>query len=211
MADFISYLTGHWYLIPVFIILIALTVFMWIKAIVSGQKRKEERERIIAQLEKEKALRNQFRSLNESMLSDPTIDDERLIFGFAANVQMSIEKLDNMNEEFTALNEVKQNVYALNYVFEDSKYTSLSDFFRANGEPLTSIAQRAASDIVGGEFNEIFTAQFSMLDDNNEEVSFDEKQVELLDNRYCEFMKAQKDNVLRTVADYIRKNYNSFM
>ena len=53
MADFISYLTAHWYLIPVFVILIGLTVFMWIKAIVSGQKRKEERERIIALLEKE--------------------------------------------------------------------------------------------------------------------------------------------------------------
>ena len=211
MADFISYLTAHWYLIPVFVILIGLTVFMWIQAIVSGQKRKEERERIIALLEKEKALRNQFRVLNEDMLTDPCVDDERLIFGFAANVQMSVEKLDNMNEEFMALNEVRQNVYALSYIFEDSKYVCLSDFFRANGEPLTSVAQRAVTDVVGGEFSEIFTSQFSMLDDNNEEVSFDEKQVELLDSRYCEFMKSEKANVLGTVADYIRKNYTSFI
>ena len=211
MIDFFSYLTGHWYLIPVFIILIGLTVFMWIKAIVSGQKRKEERERIIAQLEKEKALRNQFRTLDEGMLTDPSIDDERLIFGFAANVQMSVEKLDNMNEAFLELNEVKQNVYALKYVFEDSKYTSLSDFFRANGEPLTSIAQRASAEVIGGEFNEIFTAQFSMFDDNNEDVSFDSQQVELLDSRYCEFMKIYKNDVLKTVADYIRNNYNRFI
>ena len=211
MTDFLSYLTGHWYLIPVFVILIALTVFMWIKAIVSGQKRKEERERIIAQLEKEKALRNQFRVLDEGMLSDPEIDNERLIFGFAANVQMSVEKLENMNEEFLALNEVRQNVYALSYVFEDSKYTSLSDFFSVNGEPLTSIAQRASKDVIGGEFSEIFTAEFAMLDDNNEEVSFDSDQVELLDSRYCEFMKKQKAQVLGTVADYIRNNYHSFM
>ncbi len=211
MADFISYLTGHWYLIPVFIVLIALTVFMWVKAITSGQKRKEERERIIAQLEKEKALRNQFRVLSEDILTDSSVDDERLIFGFAANVQMSIEKLDNMNEEFMSLNEVKQNVYALSYVFEDSKYICLSDFFRANGEPLTSVAQRAVADVVGGELSEIFTSQFSMLDENNEEVSFDEKQVALLDTRYCEFMKSEKANVLRTVADYIRNNYNSFI
>ncbi len=211
MTDFLSYLSGHWYLIPIFIVLIGLTVFMWIKAIVSGQKRKEERERIIAQLEKEKALRNQFRVIDEKMLSDPEIDNERLVFGFAANVQMSIEKLGNMNEEFLALNEVKQNVYALNYVFEDSKYTSLSDFFRANGEPLTSIAQRASADVIGGEFNEIFTAMFSMLDDNNEDVSFDSKQVELLDERYCELMKANKENVIGTVADYVRNNYYAFI
>lgn len=211
MAGFISYLTEHWYLIPVFIILIGLTVFMWIKAIVSGQKRKEERERIIAQLEKEKALRNQFRVLDESLLSNPEIDDERLVFGFAANVQMSIEKLENMNDEFMALNEVKQNVYALNYIFEDSKYTSLSDFFRANGEPLTSVAQRASKDVIGGEFNEIFTAMFSMLDDNNEDVSFDAKQVEALDGGYRELMKNQKEKVIGAVADYVRNNYHSFI
>lgn len=211
MADFFSYILHHWYLIPVFVVLIGLTIFAWIKAIVSGQKRKEEREKIIAQLEKEKALRNQFRVLNESMLADPTIDDERLVFGFAVNVQMSIEKLDDMNDEFVKLNEVKQNVYALNYVFEDSKYASLSDFFRANGEPLTSIAQRAVREVVGGEFEKIFTAQFAMLDDNNEEISFDESKVNALDTDYCDFMKKKKNFVLKKVADYIRSNYQCFI
>ena len=211
MADFFSYISQHWYLIPIFVVLIALTVFVWVKAIVSGQKRKEERDKIIAQLEKEKALRNQFRVVDESMLADPDIDDERLVFGFAANVQMSIEKLDNMNEEFLKLNEVKQNIYALNYVFEDSKYTTLSDFFRANGEPLTSIAQRAVSDVIGGEFEEIFISQFAMLDDNNEDVSFDENKVNLLDAQFCDFMKKEKESVLKSASDYIRANYKQFI
>lgn len=210
MSDFISYLTGHWYLIPVFVILIGLTIFMWIKAIVSGQKRKEEREKIIAQLEKEKALRNQFRIISEDLLNAPGINDEQLVFGFAANVQMSIEKLENINEEFLNLNEFKQNVYALSYVFEDSKYTSLSDFFRANGEPLTSVAQRAAGSVIGGRFEKIFTEQFAMLDDNNEDVSFDSDKVNDLDAQYCEFMKINKDNVLKAVTDYIRDNFEQF-
>lgn len=211
MSDFINYLLQHWYLIPIFIILVLLTVFMWIKAIISGQKRKEEREKIIAALEKEKALRKQFRVLDEGMLTDNNIDDEHLIFGFAANVQMAVEKLENMNDEFLKLNECKQNVYALNYVFEDSKYVTLSDFFRANGEPLTSIAKRAVCDIIGGEFSEIFNLQFSMLDDNDEEVSFDEKMVEALDIRYCDLMKKEKDAVLKKAADYIRKNFEYFL
>ncbi len=211
MADFISYLTGHWYLIPIFIILIALTVFMWIKAIVSGQKRKEEREKIIAQLEKEKALRNQFRVLDEKMLTDPEISDERLVSGFAANVQMSIEKLDNINDEFLKLNEFRQNIYALNYVFEDSRYESLSDFFRANGEPLTSVAQRAVSVVIGGELENIFISQFSMFDDNDEVVSFDSQKVELLDTQYSDFMKKEKASVLKAAADYIRNSFNYFI
>lgn len=210
MADFITYLTTHWYLIPVFIILIGLTVFMWIKAIVSGQKRKEEREKIIAQLENEKALRNQFRNIDKSLFTDETIDEERLVFGFAANVQMSIEKLDNMNEAFLKLNDAKQNVYALSYVFEDSKYITLSDFFRANGEPLTSIAQRAVIDVIGGEFAEIFSQQFAMLDDNNEDISFDSEKVNELDARFCDFMKENKCPVIRTVVDYIKANFEQF-
>lgn len=211
MVDFLNYILQHWYLIPVFVILIALTVFVWVKAIVSGQKRKEEREKIIAQLEKEKALRNQFRVIDENMFSDPGIDDERLVFGIAANIQMSIEKLDNMNDEFLNLDEVKQNVYALNYVFEDSKYTVLSDFFRANGEPLTSVAQRAVKDVIGGEFERIFSAQFAMLDDNNEDVSFDKNEVKALDAEFCDFMKTEKATVLKTVSDYIRSNFQQFI
>ena len=34
------------------VLLIALTIFVWYKAIVSGKRRNEERERIIADLEK---------------------------------------------------------------------------------------------------------------------------------------------------------------
>ncbi len=211
MTDLITYSLEHWYIIPIFIILIGLTVFMWIKAIISGQKRKEERDRIIAQLEKEKALRNQFRVLDKSMIDNSDIDDERLIFGVAANVQMSIEKLDNMNEAFLCLDEKKQFIYALNYVFEDSKYERLSDFFRNNGEPLTSVAQKAVCAVVGGEFERIFTSQFSMLDDNNEDISFDAAEVENLDRCYLDFMKNNKDSVLKTVSDYIRINFDSFM
>ncbi len=206
MADFFNYVMGHWYLIPVFIILIALTVFVWVKAIVSGQKRKEEREKIIAALEKEKALRKEFKVIDENKIKDPSIDDERLLFGVAANIQMSIEKLENMNEAFLSLNEVKQNVYALNYVFEDSKYKLLSDFFRSNGQPLTGIAKRAVEAVIGGKFNEIFVKMFSMLDDANEEVSYDEALVTSLDKEFEQLMFDKKDDILKTVSSYIR-NY----
>lgn len=211
MADFFSYLTEHWYLIPVFIILIILTVFVWIKAIISGQKRKEERERIIAALEKEKALRNEFRNLDEKKLLDPTIDDEKFVFGVAANIQMSIEKLDNMNEVFLSFDEIKQNVYALNYVFEDSKYKLLSDFFRANGQPLTGIAQRAVKTVIGGKLSEILDKMFAMLDDENEETSYDENLVIKLDEEFEALMNNDKNKILKTVCEYIRNNKEIFI
>ena len=55
-----QYIAQHQWIGFVLVLLIALTVFVWYKAIVSGKKRNEERERIIAELKREKALRNEF-------------------------------------------------------------------------------------------------------------------------------------------------------
>ena len=129
--------------------LLMLTVFVWIMAIKSGRKRNEEREKIIAQLEKEKAIRNEFRNIDDTTFAEGK-DDFRLVVGMCANVQMSIEKIEDMTGAFNNLSEVKRNVYCLGYVFEDSG-KGLSNFFRSNGEPLLSAAKNAADTIIGGE------------------------------------------------------------
>lgn len=201
-----SYVLENWYIIPIFIVLIAATVFAWIKAIASGQRRKEERERIIAAIEKEKALRKEFATLDDSIFSDNSIDSEKLLFGVAMNIQMSVEKLDDMVSEFNKLNEVKRNVYALSFIFEDSKYTALSEFFNINGEPLLSQAKNAVDTVIGGKFAEIFNKQYVMYDDNNEEVSFDADIIAQIDNEYASFLADNKETVLNTVSRYIVAN-----
>ena len=139
--SFFEYIAQHPWVGVVLVLLIALTVFVWCKAIISGRKRNEERERIIADLEREKALRNEFRNVDEATFSEGK-DNYRLVIGMCAHVQMKLEKADNMNEAFGELSELKKNVYSLGYVFEDSK-KKLSEYFRSNGEPLTSQAQTA--------------------------------------------------------------------
>ncbi len=61
-----QYIAQHPWIGAVLVLLIALTIFVWYKAIVSGKKRNEERERIIADLEREKALRHAFRNTYET-------------------------------------------------------------------------------------------------------------------------------------------------
>ncbi len=205
-----DYILQHWYIIPIFAALIALTVFVWIKAIISGEKRKAEREKIIKALEAEKALRNQFKVIDENTFNDTSIDDERLIFGVAMNVQMAIEKLENMSEEYLNLSEAKRFVYALNFVFEDSKYFTLSDFFRSNGEPLLTQSELAVKNVIGGKFSEIFSEMFSMFDENSE-ASYDEKKLDELNEQFENLMKESKNEILSAVSLYIKENKTEFI
>lgn len=191
------------------VLLIALTVFVWIKAITSSKRRNEERERIIADLEKEKALRNEFRNLDETTFL-PEKDDKRLILGMCASVQMKLEKAANMNEAFNELSELKKNVYCLGYVFEDSE-KMLSEFFRSNGEPLLSSAKNAVDSVIGGDFAEIFDKTFTMLDDNDETTSVDEACLEKYNEEYSVLMTEKSDEIYKRVANYIRLNKSEFL
>ena len=191
------------------VLLIILTVFVWFKAIQSGRKRSAERERIIADLEKEKALRNEFRHIDETTFAEGR-DDYRLVTGMCANVQMSIEKKTDMTAAFNELSEVKRFVYALGYVFEDGK-VSLSNFFRSNGEPLLSVADKAVKTVIGGEYAEFFSKAFSMFDENNEDVSVDENTVKAYDEKYKSLLENSGKEIYKKAADYIRANKTEFI
>ena len=189
--------------------LLMLTVFVWIMAIKSGRKRNEEREKIIAQLEKEKAIRNEFRNIDDTTFAEGK-DDFRLVVGMCANVQMSIEKIEDMTGAFNELSEVKRNVYALGYVFDDGE-KSLSNFFRSNGEPLLSAAKNAVDTIIGGRYAEIFSKAFEMFDENNEDVSVDEEQIKAFDADFAALLETDGKDVFRKAADYIRANKSEFL
>ncbi len=204
-----QYIAQHPWVGVALVLLIALTVFVWYKAIVSGKKRNEERERIIADLEKEKALRNEFRNPDEETFL-PEKDDYRLIVGMCANIQMKLEKAANMNETFLELSDVKKNVYCLGYVFEDSK-NKLSEFFRSNGEPLLSSSKAAVNEAIGGKFAEIFNKEFTMLDDNDETTSVDNGLLEKYDAELEDLMNDKKNEIYKSAADYIRLNKADFL
>lgn len=210
MSGFFSYIFDRWYIAVILAVLIALTVFAWIKAIASGQKRREERDRIIAQLEYEKELRAQFKELDKKMFEPGEVDDERLLFGVAMNIQMSIEKKDDMTGEFNNLSEIKKNAYAMNFVIEDSRCEKLSEFFRSNGEPLTAQAQTAVKTFIGGEISDIFDEMYAMMSEDNEEVSFDSERVNTLDERFKSIFDSDKNNIMKSIADSLRVSADDF-
>lgn len=204
-----QYIAQHPWVGAALVLLIALTVFVWCKAITSGKKRNEEREKIIADLEREKALRNEFRNPDESTFSEDK-DDYQLIVGMCANVQMKLEKSTNMNDAFRELSEVKKNVYCLGYVFEDSK-NKLSEYFRSNGEPLLSASKNAVNEVIGGDFGEIFNKEFVMLDENDETTSVDNDLLSTYDDQFGNLILEQGAEIYKKAADYIRSNKDEFL
>lgn len=205
----LEYISAHPLVGVALVLLIILTVFVWFKAIQSGKKRSAERERIIADLEKEKALRNEFRHVDETTFAEGK-DDYRLVIGMCANVQMIIEKKTDMTAAFNELSEVRRFVYALGYVFEDGKI-SLSNFFRSNGEPLLSTANEAVNSVIGGEYALLFSKAFSMFDENNEKVSVIESDVEKFDSEYKSMLEKDGKEIYKKAADYIRDNKAEFI
>lgn len=204
-----QYISQHPWIGVALVLLILLTGFVWYKAIASGKKRNEERERIIADLEKEKALRNEFRNIDETTFL-PEKDDYRLVVGMCAHIQLKLEKATNMNEAFCELSEVKKYAYCLGYVFEDSR-KKLSEFFRSNGEPLLSSSKAAVNAAIGGDFAEIFNKEFIMLDDNDETTSVDNELLANYDDEFASLMDEKKNEIYKSAADYIRENRYEFL
>lgn len=205
----IEYISQHWYVGVILAALIILTVFVWVMAIVSSRKRTEEREKIIADLEREKKLRSEFRHIDETTFNEGK-DDYRLIIGICAFVQMKIEKAPDMNSAFAELSQTKKNAYCLGYVFEDGK-EKMSEFFRSNGEPLLSAAKQAVDEVVSGKFAEIFDKMFVMLDDNDETTSVDEEKIKLWDSEISEIMSNGSSEIYSKAATYLRSCKDEFL
>lgn len=206
---FFEYISQHWYVGVALVLLVVLTVFVWFKAAIAGRKRAEERARIIAEIEKEKALRKEFRTVDKYTFSDDK-DDYRLIVGMCAHIQQNLENEEDMNLAFETLSEVEQNIYALGYVFEDSK-KGLSEFFRANGEPLLSVSDRAVKNVIDGESYQLFHSEFMMLDENDETTSVDNSKLEDYDEKFKKLLDENSRELYGSVASYIRKNKDIFI
>lgn len=205
---FFEYISQHWYAGAALVLLVILTVFVWIRAAISGKKRSEERERIIAEIEREKALRKEFKNVDDSTFSN--VEDYRLIIGMCAYIQQKIENETDMNAAFSALSEIEKFAYVLGYVFEDSK-KGLSEFFRANGEPLLSVSLDAVRKVIGGEFAEVFEKEFVMLDENDETTSVDNDELEVLDGKFASIIEADGEGIYTKAASFIRSNKDIFL
>lgn len=202
----IQYFLDRPYLIIILIAVLALTVFVCIKAGQASAKRSQVNQALMKKLKEENLLRNEFSILTESLAAKAQAD--RLFKGVALNLQKRISDAADMNAEFDSLTQEQREIYGLSFVIEDGG-EALSAFFRTNGQPLTGAAYSAMERIIGGRAFEIFDAEYKAFDPENEEASYEPEKTAVLDG---EFLDVISENELCTKAgNYIKANVEKFI
>ena len=202
----IQYFLERPYLILLMVALVVLTVFVCIKAGQASSRHSKEVEKIMKKLKEENILRNEFSALTDSLVENS--DPSRLFKGVALNLQKKVSDASDMNAEFDGLCDEQKEIYALSFVVEDGG-EKLSEFFRANGQPLTGVALGAVKKLLGGRAAVIFSEEYDMFDSENESVSFVASKIEALDSEFSKLVSSEKISLVS--GKYIAENKEKFI
>ncbi len=202
----LTYFLERPYLIAILVALIALTVFVCIKAGQASAKRGKANDKLLKKLKEENELRNEFAVLTDSLIKNS--DSARLFKGVSLNLQKKISDSKDMNADFEKLSDEQKAVYALSFVVEDGS-EKLSEFFKINGKPVTSLALDLFKKLFGGETAEIFEREYNVFDSDNETESFIPENIEKDDAKFLSLISAEK--ICTAGGKYIAENSEKFI
>lgn len=194
----------YWFVI--FGVLILITLFVCIKAGQASSKRYKANEEIMKKLKEENILRNEFSTLTEALISNS--ESAKLFKGTALNLQKKISDAADMRTEFDALSQEKKEIYSLSFVAEDGA-KKLSDFFKANGQPVTGKALLMFRKLFDGRAVEIFENEYNAFDEENEEASVIPEEIEKLDAEFSQLVSA--DDICEKAGNFIKENKDMFI
>ncbi|MBR5112827.1 MAG: hypothetical protein IK097_05320 [Clostridia bacterium] len=201
----IEYYKSHPALAVLMAALIIFAVIVFIKAVVSSEKRAKKNQEIIKKLEADKKLREKFTTLTAELIS--SADSVELFRGVGFALQKRVADKSDMNAEFDLLTDGQKCVYSM-LVLADESEKALSDFFRANGRPLTDYALKA-SEIIGAEFAETVKFEYDAYDSDNEEVSCIPAEITEADKKAAPFIS--DGTVSKLMGEYIKANPAEFI
>jgi len=193
-------------LVGILVAMIILTIFATVKANKAVKATNERKKELIKKLDHLKMLRENYGELTEgSIMSD---SGEFLLEGIASNIQLNLEKSEDMNAEFEKLCEEKKIVYTANYFVEDG-IEKASNFFKEYSKPLTLHIEKAVKIFAGEKAAALIGKLCKMYDEENEEISYIESEIEEIDKELGELIKAE--NFKQEAARYIKSNCEKFI
>lgn len=201
----LEYFIENWYLAVILILVIALTVYVIIKAWQAASKTSKEREAALKKAEYEEKVVKEFRDLTVELAESS--DAKRLFDGTALNIQRVLEKETYPDSKFNELNSEQKIIYAMYYYLDDTK-KGLSEFYKCNGKPLTPWALEGIKEFLPENAKAIAVKEYDAFDPDNEEVSCTADVLSKLDAEYEKAM--QNVEIYEELKAFIIANIKEF-
>lgn len=196
---------GQYKLLTVLLILaVVLAVFMVTIASRAVRRHNRARDAILQRYKQEDLLRRKYAVLTPDLVQ--SADARELLQGVGLCLQRELENEKDMNAAFSALSEPRQSVYALYYLLCEDCNT-LSEFFRAYGQPMTGASLRAAQAVFPEQALNIFTTAYKMFDESDETTSCTKDSVQNVDQA---FNALDRQSLFQSVRHYIIQNIQDF-
>lgn len=195
----------QWYYWLILAVAIILAIFAWSKAMGASRARRERLKKEAAIWKRDYDLRQNFSVLTEDKIKET--EETELLHGVAMNIQVMLEKQNDMTVAFNSMPDEKKFVYALEYFDEDAK-TSLSTFFKNNGAPLVPVIPKALEVIGAQKYIPFIEAVYDMYDEDSE-ISIDYNIIEKNDVQFAEVYDSAE--LCRLSAGYIVNNKDVFL
>lgn len=195
----------QWYYWLILAVAIILAIFAWIKAMGASRARRERLKKEAAIWKRDYDLRQNFSVLTDDKIKET--EETELLHGVAMNIQVMLEKQQDMTDAFNSMPKGKKFVYALEYFDEDAK-VSLSTFFKNNGAPLVPVIPEALEAIGAQKYLPFVEAVYDMYNDESD-ISIDYSVVEKTDVQFAEVYDSHE--LCRLSARYIINNKNVFL
>ena len=206
MEGFIEYFNQYKILFVILFVLLIVLVVVYAKMGKSMAKRKAEKEKLIKKLDHMKKIREDYASrTEEKILSD---DGENLIEGIADNIQVRLEKTEDMNESFENLSEEEKTVYAFHYFLDEAKEKP-SSFFSEFTKPLTPYAISACERFLEKDVFVSVKELYDCYDEDNETASVIPEKINSLDEKITcsDFIPEAK----KKAVAFIKENVSCFI
>ncbi len=206
MQAFIEYFKEYRILFLILFVLLVILVVVYAKMGKTMQKRKAEKEALIRKLDHMKKIREDYAELTEEkILSD---DGENLLEGVADNIQVRLEKTEDMNDAFENLSEAEKIVYAFHFFLDEAKEKP-SEFFRNFTKPLTPYALSGCEKFFSKDVADLIREMYDSYDEDNETASVIPEKIASLDEKIIS-ADAFCDAGAKA-AEYIRENVTYFV
>lgn len=197
----------YWYLWLVFAVLVIVTAVVIVFAGKAVSSHNEETKRILAELDRLKALKDKYKDLTPEKVE--AAESKELLDGVNAVLQAKIEKAedDKVDAEFASFNSAQKNVYVLS-LFIAEACENLSSYFEDFNIEFSEILLSALEAVGAKDILALAEKEFAMFDERNENVSLDKGLIEKTDKEFAEIYSEKR--LLDQIKAYIKDNIDEF-